>query len=72
MALGRSFVACWIAGEVLEEDIHDFIDRWHSYEHTDDSRKLHEFLGLSFEDYGLWVEQPNKLGEILLKYAKGR
>jgi len=42
----------------LLEAIDDEIDKWHSPEHDDDDSKLHEFLGMSWEEYKFFVEKP--------------
>jgi hypothetical protein len=52
-----------LRGEVLMPDIDDFIDRWHDA--PDDSAisttSLAEFLGMTSEEYQLWVEHPPAL-----------
>ena len=37
------------------DEIDDFIDLWHLSNHTS---SLHEFLGMSLEEYKLWVQNP--------------
>lgn len=63
----RTFVDDVLTGRALATDIDDYIDRWH--EAPDDSRegsmKLHEFLGLSWEEYRLWGEKPESLRLII-------
>lgn len=36
-----------------KENIHDLIDKWHE---SGSNQELHEFLGLTFEEYKQWVE----------------
>jgi len=38
------------------EDIDDFIEIWHNGSYD---CKLHEFLGMSLEEYKLWVMHPH-------------
>jgi hypothetical protein len=59
-----SFVELVLAGEALAEDIDDFIDRWHNS--PNDKRSIAEFLGLSENEYGLWVENPHSLSWVLM------
>lgn len=49
-------------GQYHIEDIDDFIDEWHKGEGNED---LHEFLGMSWEEYALWVSNPYVLPDII-------
>jgi hypothetical protein len=54
-----SFMELLLRGEVLAEQIDDFVDRW-----SDDpgvESDLHEYLGLTWDEYALWVEKPSAL-----------
>ena len=45
---------------VTKENIHDLIEKWHE---SDSEKTLHEYLGLTFEQYAYWVktdELPNE------------
>jgi hypothetical protein len=50
-------------GDALLEDIDNFVDAWHAA--PDDSKRaslsLEEFLGMSADEYRLWVERPGSL-----------
>ncbi|MFC0533028.1 hypothetical protein [Phytohabitans kaempferiae] len=48
-------------------DIHDYIERWHDAppESVEASMELHDFLGMSWDEYRLWGEQPSSLRFIL-------
>lgn len=54
-----NFYELYKQGKVSENDIHDYIDIWHKRK-IDDNISLHEFLGLSWEQYATWVN-VNKL-----------
>ena len=43
---------------VTEDDIDDLVDTWHA---GGTGMPLHEFLGLTREQYARWVEQPDTL-----------
>jgi hypothetical protein len=57
-----NFVEKCLAGLALANEIDDYVDMWHTGSHD---MQLHEFLGMSWEEYALWVEQPKALGAIL-------
>lgn len=42
-----------------EQERLDLIDKWHD---TDQSQPLHEFLGMTWDEYAAWVEAGNKSG----------
>ena len=52
-----------LRGEALLEDIEDFVEAWHDA--PDDSsipaQSLEEFLGMTWDEYRLWVERPEAL-----------
>lgn len=58
-----TFVAAVLAGDAFVTDVDDWVDEWH--EAPDDSEagalELHEYLGLSWEEYRLFVERPESL-----------
>lgn len=50
------------------DDIHIHIDYWHDLENDEITTELYEFLGLTLDDYKLWLEKPSNLESILEKY----
>lgn len=52
-----------LAGRAYARDIEDYVEYWH--EAPEDSvaakQELHEFLGLTWDEYKLWVEKPESL-----------
>jgi hypothetical protein len=54
-----NFIDSCINGSVLIDEIDDFVDRWHD----DDSLhvELHEYLGMSWEEYSIWATRPSIL-----------
>ena len=64
----KTFLELVLAGEVQREDIEDFIDQWHEGE---TACSLAEFLGLSDDEYALWVEQPTALELIIQAHTVG-
>ena len=60
--MSATFVEQHLAGAATEGDIDSFVARWHDGAGGD---SLPEFLGLSEDEYALWVERPEFLGAIL-------
>jgi hypothetical protein len=60
--MSDTFVDRALQGRATLDDIDDFVDAWHE---GDDPRELHEFLGLTWDEYALWGEQPDALRYIL-------
>jgi len=66
MSLDRkTFVDLCLSGDALADEIDDYIDQWHG---KGTGMSLHQFLGLSWPEYALWVERPDCLKYIL--YAR--
>ncbi|QXW44850.1 hypothetical protein [Pseudomonas amygdali] len=64
------FLEFYLKGDVLEEDIHRFVEGWH--EGLEGAGiELHEYLGMSWEEYGVWVATPVALSSILPARKKG-
>lgn len=40
------------------EELDDHIDKWHN---SDSNKPLHEFLGMTREQYSLWISGQGKL-----------
>ena len=65
MSRQQHFVDRALAGDIddLYEDLYDEIDYWH--EHGGGGVKLNEWLGLTPEEYKLYLEKPESLRVIL-------
>lgn len=67
-ASNPTFFELYSCGKALAEEIDDFIDRWHE-EMTGKSGKqlipIHKFLGLTEDEYAVWVQDPGILPMIL-------
>ncbi len=53
-----NFITLYSAGNVLEDDIDDFVANWHQ---TETGMPLNEYLGMSRPEYALWVADPDVL-----------
>ena len=58
------FISSCLAGEAFMDEIDDFIEQWHSGL-AGKNQELHEFLGMSWEEYSLWATRPSILSAIL-------
>lgn len=59
-----SFIEKVLAGDALDTEIDDYVEQWHQ---NGGDLSLAEFLGLTDEEYALWVEQPESLRSILFR-----
>lgn len=57
-----------LEGRAIWTQIDDFVAQWHRH---DDEQPLHDYLGLSFDEYALWVEQPKALRAIIAAHKMG-
>lgn len=60
--MSETFLEAVLEGSALWTDIDDWVDRWHE---TDDPGELQDFLGMSWDEYRLWAEQPAALRFII-------
>ena len=62
MSNHRGFLSLALAGEAGSDEIDDYIDRWHQ-----DllGLSLHVYLGMTREEYGLWLDWPDSLPLII-------
>lgn len=58
------FVDDVLAGRAQPSSIYDYIDRWH-VEDDGEGVALHEYLGLSGDQYSRWIEHSDCLDAIL-------
>lgn len=60
--MSETYVDRVLAGSALWTDIDDYIERWHI---EPEQASIEDFLGMSREDYSLFVEEPRSLRFIL-------
>ncbi|WEK30780.1 MAG: hypothetical protein P0Y58_00905 [Candidatus Pseudomonas phytovorans] len=65
-----SFVELCLEGSVLEEEIERFVEDWHEGRQGLDM-ELHEYLGMSWEEYQLWATTPSVLPFVLTARKRG-
>ena len=64
----RTFLEMVLSGDLQSEDIDDFIDRWHE---GGDTGTLAESLGMSDDEYALWVIKSDALDLIIEARSAG-
>ena len=62
-----TFVERCARGELLLEEIDDFVDEWHDEDYEEE---LHEYLGMTLEEYSLWVADPDVLPFIVTAHIE--
>lgn len=63
-----NFVDLCLGGDVLGDEIDDFVESWHE---NDSTQELHEYLGMSWEEYSVWATKPSILPFILAARKNG-
>jgi hypothetical protein len=59
-----SFIEACLQGDVLEEEIDQFVEAWHEGREGSDVT-LHEYLGMEWSEYQLWSTTPSVLPFVL-------
>ena len=61
MSEQMSFLDRLIAGTARAGEIDEYVEKWHE---GDGSAELREYLGMTAEEYSLWLDNPEMLAEI--------
>jgi hypothetical protein len=69
MSKTPSFIQLCVEGRVLMDEIDDFIDIWHE---DPQDLSLHEFLGMAWKEYSLWVSEPDILPYIITAHKNSQ
>lgn len=65
----ENFVNLCARGELLLDDIDDVIDRWHD---SDSDDEIYEYLGMTKQEYRMWVHDPDILPFVITARTQGR
>ncbi len=60
----KTFLELCIEGKESPSNIDDYVDEWHN---GTDPREIYEFLGMTWDEYGLWVENSKAIFDIIEK-----
>jgi hypothetical protein len=70
MSERQTFMQLCLAGDVLMDEIDDFLEAWHDDAET--SLPVAAYLGMTQEEYDLWAEKPSALRLILAAREEGQ
>lgn len=62
-----TFKELYVAGEIPFEEIEGYISTWN---HSDETMTLREFLGLNEEEEDIWIEESDEALMVLLDQQK--
>lgn len=71
MSHAPTFFALYGDGRATLDDADDFVEAWHESGDAE-TRSLAEYLGMTDEEYGIWVITPRALPSILAARQAGR
>lgn len=63
-----NFIHDCLSGDATVNDIDDYIDVWHT---SNSAEELHQFLGMTEDEYSLFVTNPNCLLSIVAAHKEG-
>lgn len=63
------FLDLALGGKVLSREIDEYVAQWH---HTKPGTPLHEYLGMSWDEYVAWVEDPHIIPAIIVGRRSGK
>lgn len=64
-----TFLELALEGRVMSDEVDDFVEEWHS---SAASSELHEFLGMTWEEYSLWSADPDYIDIIIAARRSNR
>ena len=64
-----TFIELCVEGQVLPEEIDDYVDEWHD---SDSEVPIFDYLGMSQQEYRLWVHDPDILPFIITARTQNR
>jgi hypothetical protein len=64
-----TFIDLCVEGQVLPEEINDYVDEWHE---SDSDESIYDYLGMSQQEYRLWVHDPDILPFIITARTQNR
>ena len=68
--MNTSFIDVCISGDAFLDEVDDYVDAWHD-DNTLEAVELYEYLGMTWQEYSLWITNPNILGSIVNARRKG-
>ncbi|MGF9715241.1 hypothetical protein [Paenibacillus naphthalenovorans] len=62
------FMDACMSGDAMADEIENYIEEWHE---SDSEETIYDFLGMTEEEYGLWVENESILKSIFFARKTG-
>lgn len=62
MSNARSFMQMALRGDVMSDEVGDFVEKWHN---SPSGIEIYEYLGMTWEEYSLWVSNPDYIDLII-------
>ncbi|OQW90641.1 MAG: hypothetical protein BWK79_19285 [Beggiatoa sp. IS2] len=69
MSKKNNFIDLCLSGDVLLEEIDEWIDEWHD---SPQKQELHDFLGMNWAEYSSWVSMPEILPFIVTAHKENK
>ena len=69
MSSRPAFIDLCVEGKVPLDDLDDFVDQWHE---APEGIELHDYLGMTQEEYSLWLRVPDALPCIVKARREGK
>jgi hypothetical protein len=69
LAEPKTFIELAMNGEAVADEIEDFIENWHE---SSDERPLYTYLGMTRDEYSLWLNNADNLSLILSARHRGQ
>lgn len=66
LIMSKTFLDLLIEKKVRADKIDDYIDGWHKSGKSE-TRELHEYLGMTIDEYCLWIENGNDILDNIIK-----
>lgn len=66
----KSFVELCLEGDALMDEIDDYVAEWHRS--SSKLSDIHQFLGMTRDEYALWVSEPDSLAYIVAAHRQNR
>ncbi|WP_157683920.1 hypothetical protein [Brevundimonas diminuta] len=60
--MAMTFLKLALTGKIMFDEIDDFVDRWHE---QPGGKSLHDYLGLTRDEYAAWVQNPDIIPQIV-------
>ncbi|HXN37229.1 MAG TPA: hypothetical protein VN892_04270 [Solirubrobacteraceae bacterium] len=64
--MSETYLEQVLDGEAIWTDIEDFVGAWHDGNGL--GQELHDYLGMTWNEYALWVERPDALRAIIASH----